>query len=352
MSARTYACPSCGGLVDEQARRCRYCSAPVATVRCATCFHMNVPDAGYCSGCGRQLGLEPVGEPGTLSCPICKQTLSVYTDTGGMLFDCGQCGGQFVEHALLRGMLDRHARSPFPDTAKKLPGGPSTRASYIPCPECGSLMNRKNFGITSGVIVDVCKKHGIWFEADGLPRVIGFVAAGGLKKARQREAEEAARLRREAAVAAAAAQAQAPHAWSGGSFEPIDRESHLVELFMHLLGEGAPYSTISSSTATPRSARRCPSLVLHASRSVPAGVSSSTLTRPSSAWTTTVAPARAPAPSSIRIEPRLPSPDQATLRTRSGRMASSEARACASTGADGEALVAACASCASMNGII
>ncbi len=195
---------------------------------------MNVPLAGYCSGCGRQLGLEPVGELGTLSCPICKETLSVFRDAGGRLFDCGQCGGQFVEHAMLRDMLDRHARVPLPDSVKKLPGGPTTRASYIPCPECGSLMNRKNFGTMSGVIVDVCKKHGTWFEADGLPRVIAFVAAGGLEKARQREADEAARQRREAA--AAAANAPAPNIWSGDSFEPLDRETHLVELFLHLLG--------------------------------------------------------------------------------------------------------------------
>jgi Zn-finger nucleic acid-binding protein len=194
---------------------------------------MNIPEAGYCSGCGRQLGLEPASEKGTLLCPVCKQELAVYKDEAGSLFDCDQCGGQFVEHVLLRAMLDRHARAPLPDTAKKLPGSASTRASYVPCPECAALMNRKNFGMTSGVIVDVCKKHGIWFEADGLPRVIAFVAAGGLEKSRQREAEEAARLRREAAVAAAA---PSPHAWSGGSFEPIDRESHLVELFLHLLG--------------------------------------------------------------------------------------------------------------------
>ena len=41
-------------------------------------------------------------------------------------------------------------------------------------------MNRRNFGRTSGVIVDCCGAHGTWFDADELERVGKFVAAGGL----------------------------------------------------------------------------------------------------------------------------------------------------------------------------
>jgi Zn-finger nucleic acid-binding protein len=199
--------------VDEQARRCRYCAAPVATVRCATCFHMNVPEAGYCSGCGRQLGLEPVaslGGEGPLPCPICKTPLEAYRDGTGALFDCAQCGGQFVEHALLRAMLHEHEHAAFPEGAARLAGRPEPRNSYIPCPACAALMNRKNFGEVSGVIVDVCKKHGTWFDTGELPRVLAFVAAGGLERARKRAAEEEARSLRAAHVAAAAASIAVP----------------------------------------------------------------------------------------------------------------------------------------------
>jgi Zn-finger nucleic acid-binding protein len=57
-------------------------------------------------------------------------------------------------------------------------------------------MNRKNFGQTSGVIVDVCQKHGIWFDPGELPRVLAFVETGGLERARRRD-EELRRNRRE-----------------------------------------------------------------------------------------------------------------------------------------------------------
>jgi Zn-finger nucleic acid-binding protein len=193
MDARTYACSACGAQVDEHARRCRFCTAPIATVRCACCFHMNVPEASYCSGCGQKLGLEPVGEAGTLLCPVCKRPLEAYRGgadperaRGGTLFDCDVCGGQFVEHALLHELVQRHDHTALPGDATHPSGPLDARSSYIPCPECGALMNRKNFAEVSGVIVDVCKKHGTWFDLGELPRVLAFVAAGGLTRSRHR----------------------------------------------------------------------------------------------------------------------------------------------------------------------
>ena len=188
--ARSYKCPSCGGEVDEQARRCGYCGAPIATVRCANCYHMNVPDAAHCSGCGRQLGLEPIGEPDELSCPHCETHFEAFAAGPGRLHDCPRCGGQFVEHALLRDLLERRevygVRAPRPQAVTRA----TEPVRYVPCPACGTLMNRKNFGRTSGVIVDVCHQHGIWFDAGELPRVIEFVESGGLQRAQRREAAE------------------------------------------------------------------------------------------------------------------------------------------------------------------
>jgi Zn-finger nucleic acid-binding protein len=163
---------------------------------------MNIPEAGYCSGCGQNLGLEPIGEVGVLTCPLCKVTLSAYRDEPGTLFDCGQCGGQFVEHPLLRHLLHQHEHAALPGAPRRLPAVPDPRNSYVACPVCAALMNRKNFGAVSGVIVDVCQKHGTWFDLGELPRVLAFVAAGGLDRTRRRAEEEAAESRRAAHAAA------------------------------------------------------------------------------------------------------------------------------------------------------
>ena len=64
-------------------------------------------------------------------------------------------------------------------------------------------MLRLNYGRRSGVIVDRCKKHGVWFDADELRRVADFVARGGLDETRRRELEEADRQLAQRRAAAA-----------------------------------------------------------------------------------------------------------------------------------------------------
>ncbi|MGH7270886.1 MAG: double zinc ribbon domain-containing protein, partial [Polyangiaceae bacterium] len=162
-SAGILTCPSCGAGVAEGARRCAHCDTPLLTVRCATCFQMNAPDAVHCSGCGRDLGLEPIPRDSPLSCPNCRVAMSALDCGPGLICDCGRCGGQFVELAALRDLFARHAQLGT--------GVARTRATerlaelsvhYRACPVCHALMNRHNFGGASGLIVDVCAKHGTW----------------------------------------------------------------------------------------------------------------------------------------------------------------------------------------------
>ena len=51
-------------------------------------------------------------------------------------------------------------------------------------------MNRVNYARRSGVVLDVCKEHGIWFDKDELRRVLAFISEGGLDRARELELEE------------------------------------------------------------------------------------------------------------------------------------------------------------------
>jgi len=205
-------CPSCGAGVVEGARRCAHCEVPVATVRCAACFQMNARDAAHCSGCGRDLGLEPIPRDGPLTCPDGHGVMAVLDCGPGVLHDCARCGGQFVEVAALRELLEKHDRVellPFSRANVRA----EMRVHYVACPVCKALMNRRNFGATSGVIVDVCAKHGTWFDAGELPRVLSFVEHGGLARARHREAAEHAMALK--ARVAATAQMTA-HAAGGG----------------------------------------------------------------------------------------------------------------------------------------
>jgi Zn-finger nucleic acid-binding protein len=60
---------------------------------------------------------------------------------------------------------------------------------YIVCVRCGKLMNRKNFKRISGVIIDECKRHGVWLDAGELEKIRHFIADGGFDRAQDREIE-------------------------------------------------------------------------------------------------------------------------------------------------------------------
>jgi Zn-finger nucleic acid-binding protein len=189
-------CPGCSTEVDDTIRRCPSCGTPVATVRCARCFAMNPPEAALCLGCGHQLGLEPLGEPDALRCPDCKTAFQLFRGGPGTLHDCGSCGAQFVEHALLADLLEQ--RELYGRSAPRPPPRHNPLESpmrYVACPVCRDMMTRRNFGRSSGVIVDVCVSHGVFFDRGELPRVLDFVEAGGLAPARQREGEAATQSR-------------------------------------------------------------------------------------------------------------------------------------------------------------
>ncbi len=66
-------------------------------------------------------------------------------------------------------------------------GGTGGERMYRPCPSCNKLMNRRNYGRRSGVIVDVCSEHGIWFDLGELARILAWIRDGGLAHAQKQE---------------------------------------------------------------------------------------------------------------------------------------------------------------------
>lgn len=231
-------CPGCLAMVDDCLRACPHCGVPIATVRCATCFHMNPPSAALCIGCGDELGLEPLGEPDVLRCPDCKLPFQLFAGGPGKLHDCGACGGQLVDHALLKDLLEQ--RELYGKTAPRRPPRHNPMelpVRYVPCPGCGQMMTRRNFGGSSGVIVDVCQEHGVWFDRGELPRVLAFVEAGGLELARRRQEDAARAAARSQRVADIEKRLEALHAPASLSrIENAGRQYEMAEASVALVG--------------------------------------------------------------------------------------------------------------------
>jgi len=187
-------CPACGGSILVGVRACPYCSSTVATRRCPTCFAWNLASAAHCQACGRPLTAdEEAAAASSYPCPRCKCALVARDYAETSVEECDRCGGLFLAPAMMeRVVVARDLSTGLRLALPKRPARREPAVQYIHCPVCRKIMNREAFGRISGVVVDVCKMHGVWFDAGELAEVIKFVEQGGLERARKRELEELA----------------------------------------------------------------------------------------------------------------------------------------------------------------
>jgi Zn-finger nucleic acid-binding protein len=199
-------CPRCGAPASPDSATCAYCQAALALVGCPRCLGRVFSGARYCQHCGAPLDVPavPVGEASReVPCPRCPEgalaRLASRQLGATRLLECPRCGGTWLDAHTVMGLVSEHDQQAALATA--LPGlaasaGAPQKARegevrYLKCPECARLMNRENFGRRSGVVVDSCRAHGVWFDSGELGEVVGFVMRGGLDEARKRELEEA-----------------------------------------------------------------------------------------------------------------------------------------------------------------
>jgi Zn-finger nucleic acid-binding protein len=150
----------------------------------------------HCPHCGAAAAQATAAELSMLKCPRCRIDMTPITLGTVAMRECEQCVGLWVEVAAFEKICgDREQQSavlgtasPAPERASPLSGTQKIR--YAPCPQCGQLMNRINFARCSGVIVDICKGHGTWFDRNELSGIVQFIRGGGLEVSRQKEKAE------------------------------------------------------------------------------------------------------------------------------------------------------------------
>ena len=145
----------------------------------------------FCPHCGAAGAREAETAAAGKNCPRCRQEFHTVTIGSSTVLECGKCSGLWLETPTFEKICnDREQQSAVLGAASLAQGGsPVTleKVNYVPCPVCSQLMNRANFARCSGVIIDLCKKHGIWFDRDELSRIIQFISSGGLDVSRARE---------------------------------------------------------------------------------------------------------------------------------------------------------------------
>ena len=198
-------CPNCGGAVMSDLTNCEFCSSRLKTVGCAKCLGMMFLGSKFCGHCGASAyAAELLDDTDAGDCPRCKTSLQSLKIDDVTIRECVRCGGFWTEADGFEELCkDRERQASvlgFASSYRHENADPPT-ISYVPCPDCKQLMNRSNFARSSGIIIDMCKQHGVWFDAGELPKIIQFLDDGGLDRAREKEKisiqDERSRLRDE-----------------------------------------------------------------------------------------------------------------------------------------------------------
>jgi len=205
MQAETLNCPNCGAATATDAPLCKFCNSRLATVACPKCFAMMFLGSKHCQRCGAAAATPEIKEGEVRKCPRCQASMPLVKIGAATVRECEKCLGLWLDVASFEKICaDREQQSAVLGAASHAPSGAGleiSKVKYVPCPECLQLMNRINFARCSGVIVDICKQHGTWFDRDELSRIVEFIHGGGLNTARAKEkieiAEQRERLRQE-----------------------------------------------------------------------------------------------------------------------------------------------------------
>lgn len=191
-------CPSCGASVSRGAKNCDYCNAHLdfslkgKTLNCPHCLARTPADGRFCIRCAKPVaGLVQEGKAlDDRLCPRCEVPLLGKQIGDFSVIACAKCAGLFVPHETFEMMQERRDHVIF--SVDPIPRGEiqvEDTVKYVRCPVCRNMMNRTNFARISGVIIDTCRGHGIWFDAGELEKLMDFVARGGLGKAKAAELE-------------------------------------------------------------------------------------------------------------------------------------------------------------------
>ena len=198
-------CPNCGVGVASDHTQCEFCNSRLKTMACPSSMGLMFVGTQFCGHCGEKMveAATPEGD-GLGNCPRCKSGLEMLKIADTAFRECLRCDGLWADVATFERLcVEREEQSAVMGFIgdRESHTVSASKISYVPCPARSQLMNRSYFARASGVIIDICKRHGVWFDAEELPRIIEFIQSGGMELARQKEKveieEQRKRLREE-----------------------------------------------------------------------------------------------------------------------------------------------------------
>jgi Zn-finger nucleic acid-binding protein len=111
-----------------------------------------------------------------LDCPRCNKALN-RTPLGCLCSDCEGCwfGFDQFDKVLRLSDLQLETSEIEPTLAFDKPG--VSLEHHIKCPDCGLRMKRHVYMVDSGVVVDMCRDHGMWLDDGELTKIRKYLKA-------------------------------------------------------------------------------------------------------------------------------------------------------------------------------
>lgn len=168
---------------------CKSCSAPLPA------------NTNFCEYCGVRNDVDlqdqqnyTITAQSERICPVCHlplQGIDLNVNGHFQIEHCTSCFGLFFAPGEIEALLDKAVSEVVTVNWQWLERINQERypidhkVKYLKCPECQVLMNRENFGYRSGVVVNLCSKHGIWLESGEMTHLLEWKKAGGQLWAQQ-----------------------------------------------------------------------------------------------------------------------------------------------------------------------
>ena len=219
-------CSSCGGARGKEGEPfCRYCGSSFTlheqdlNTICPSCFTRISSKATYCHSCATPIAAESIFEDTDLQCPSCDHSQLHSRQFEGQNFsfkECNSCAGIWVSNEIFK-HLEKEAKLKAISgmnekneikytTSNEKPANPKN--FYRKCPYCEVMMNRKNYAGSSGIVLDVCKTHGVWFDIHELDQIVNYIQSGKLQQQQQKESRKAKQVENKAKLAEQRARSQ------------------------------------------------------------------------------------------------------------------------------------------------
>ena len=172
--------------------KCKFCSAPLARkgAICNYCGQRNPLNLGVLTA------IEVEGKNKDIDCPVCNiafENINIGAKERLLIQRCYECDGIFILEDILEQLIKKQTipREEIDlHVLRFVQNNPRHKQErvikYRACPICSKIMQRINYRVVSGVIVDRCLRHGVWLDGGELKQILEWKKAGGASKKQSR----------------------------------------------------------------------------------------------------------------------------------------------------------------------